>query len=156
MGVTGLMESYNRLGTCMVGYDKALLTDVLRGEWNFRGVVNTDAFAVDNGDYAVRAGVDMQLAMGIYTTDKTTSSNYGMQCLRTSIKRHLMIYANSSAMTSIRNWTPYWIWIIVAVDAVLVAVAVAIGLPVVKPAFFPKKVKETGETKTDDKSKENK
>ena len=41
-GATGIMSSYNRLGATWTGGNEALLTDVLRGEWGFRGSVITD------------------------------------------------------------------------------------------------------------------
>ena len=41
-GATGLMTSYNRIGAMWAGGSRALLTDVLRGEWGFEGAVITD------------------------------------------------------------------------------------------------------------------
>lgn len=139
LGLTGIMESYNRIGTSMVGYSYAMLTQVLRNEWGFQGVVNTDAFAVSNGDLALRAGVDMQLAMGVNVTDTTLKSGYGMQLLRQATKRHLMVLANSSLMTTNRNWTPYWLIALGAVDVILVVAIVLIALHMFKPELFAKK-----------------
>lgn len=139
LGLTGIMESYNRIGTSMVGYSYAMLTQVLRNEWGFQGVVNTDAFAVSNGDLALRAGVDMQLAMGVNVTDTTLKSGYGMQLLRQATKRHLMVLANSSLMTTTRNWTPYWLIALGVVDVILVVAIVLIALHMFKPELFAKK-----------------
>lgn len=38
----GVMSSFNRIGATWAGAHKALLTDVLKGEWGFRGFVVTD------------------------------------------------------------------------------------------------------------------
>lgn len=116
-----------------------MLTQVLRNEWGFQGVVNTDAFAVSNGDLALRAGVDMQLAMGVNVTDTTLKSGYGMQLLRQATKRHLMVLANSSLMTTTRNWTPYWLIALGVVDVILVVAIVLIALHMFKPELFAKK-----------------
>lgn len=40
---SGVMTSFNYIGNTWAGAHKALLTDVLRGEWGFEGVVSTDA-----------------------------------------------------------------------------------------------------------------
>ncbi len=48
LGVTegnmnGVMTSFNRIGCTWVGAHKGLITDVLRGEWGFDGLVETDS-----------------------------------------------------------------------------------------------------------------
>ena len=58
-GATGLMTSYNRLGAVWAGGSRALLTDVLRGEWGFQGAVITDYADHQqymDADEALRAG----------------------------------------------------------------------------------------------------
>lgn len=63
----GAMSAFNRIGATWAGGDKALLTDVLRTEWGFKGFVITDAGLAGQGDHfnalqAVEAGNDMMLA----------------------------------------------------------------------------------------------
>lgn len=41
------MSSFNRLGCTWTGAHKGLLTEVLRNEWGFKGVIETDAGAAD-------------------------------------------------------------------------------------------------------------
>lgn len=41
-GGTGLMNAFNRIGTTWAGANRALLIDLLRKEWGFRGYVLTD------------------------------------------------------------------------------------------------------------------
>jgi beta-glucosidase len=63
----GVMSAFNRIGPVWAGGNKALLTDVLRGEWGFKGFVVTDAGIGPQGEYfdalqAVEAGNDLMLA----------------------------------------------------------------------------------------------
>lgn len=63
-GATGFMTSYNRIGGTWAGGNKALLTDVLRGEWNFQGSVITDYCdhkRYMNADQALLAGGDLYM-----------------------------------------------------------------------------------------------
>ena len=60
----GMMTAFNRIGDVWVGEHYATLTNVLRGEWGFEGVVVTDG---QNGwmknARMIRAGGDLALAM---------------------------------------------------------------------------------------------
>ena len=42
-GANGMMSAFNRVGAVWAGANSALLVDVLRGEWGFIGMVETDA-----------------------------------------------------------------------------------------------------------------
>ena len=78
-GVGSFMSAYMDLNNVPAVGNKWLLSDVLRGEWGFRGFVVSDAFAVgnqaiqhfarDRKDAAYRAlvaGNDMEMASGAY------------------------------------------------------------------------------------------
>ena len=59
-----MMSAFNRIGGTWAGGSRALLTDVLRTEWGFRGVVITDWSSGDkymNPHQGIRAGNDMWL-----------------------------------------------------------------------------------------------
>ncbi|WP_019925113.1 glycoside hydrolase family 3 C-terminal domain-containing protein [Nocardia sp. BMG111209] len=56
-----VMCSYNRLNGVRVSEDRWLLTEVLRGEWGFDGVVVSDWGAVRDRPAAVAAGVDLAM-----------------------------------------------------------------------------------------------
>ncbi|MGW5569904.1 glycoside hydrolase family 3 C-terminal domain-containing protein [Nocardia thailandica] len=56
-----VMCSYNRINGTYASENRWLLTDVLRGEWGFRGVVVSDWGAVHNPPAAVRAGLDLEM-----------------------------------------------------------------------------------------------
>ncbi|OPJ64599.1 glycoside hydrolase family 3 N-terminal domain-containing protein [Clostridium oryzae] len=71
-GVEGCMAAYNEIDGIYCHANKKLLTDILRNEWNFQGIVMSDGCAVDNlvniaGSYegaaamALKAGVDLNL-----------------------------------------------------------------------------------------------
>ncbi len=56
-----VMCSYNRVNGVYAAEDGWLLTDVLRGEWGFRGAVVSDWGAVSDRVAAVAAGLDLQM-----------------------------------------------------------------------------------------------
>ncbi len=90
---SGLMSSYNRIGAVWAGGSKALLTEVLRGEWGFHGGVITDYcdhHAFMNGDQALRAGSSLWMSgvTGGQMTQETTSNTYH-QALRRAAKEVL-------------------------------------------------------------------
>ena len=62
----GIMSALNNLGAVWTGGNYALLTEVLRGEWGFDGVIITDYVQGRgqlNGNQAIRAGGDILLAI---------------------------------------------------------------------------------------------
>ncbi len=56
-----VMCSYNRINGVYASQDPWLLTDVLRGEWGFEGLVVSDWGAVDDPRAAVAAGLDLEM-----------------------------------------------------------------------------------------------
>ncbi|WP_017584466.1 glycoside hydrolase family 3 C-terminal domain-containing protein [Nocardiopsis valliformis] len=60
-GPAMVMSSYNRLNGVYTSQDPWLLTDLLRGEWGFEGVVVSDWGAVVDRVAAVRAGLDLEM-----------------------------------------------------------------------------------------------
>lgn len=92
----GLMTSYNRLGGVWAGGSKALLTNLLRDEWGFKGAVITDYsdhHAYMNGDQSLRAGGTLWMsgATGGTMIGETTSNTY-YQTLRQATKYTLYMY----------------------------------------------------------------
>ena len=59
-GVWSVMAAYNRVDGLHCSEHAALLTDVLRGEWGFDGVVMSDWFGTQ-GAAALRAGLDLEM-----------------------------------------------------------------------------------------------
>lgn len=60
-GVAAVMTAYNRLNGSWCAEDRHLLTDVLRADFGFDGVVMTDWFAVADTVPAALAGLDLQM-----------------------------------------------------------------------------------------------
>lgn len=54
-----IMSSYNKINGVLASENEWLLTDVLRGEWGFDGVVMTDWWAEENGARQQAAGNDL-------------------------------------------------------------------------------------------------
>src|SRR5882724_1935546 len=81
-GVGSVMSSFNDISGVPSSASPWLLTDVLRREWRFRGLVVSDYTSVDElqrhgiagtragaGKAALEAGVDMDMVSGIYAAD---------------------------------------------------------------------------------------
>ena len=58
---TTVMCSYNRVGGTYLSDNKRLLTDVLRGEWGYKGIVVSDWGAVNDRVEGIRAGLDLEM-----------------------------------------------------------------------------------------------
>ena len=98
-GLSGIMTSYNRLGAVWAGGSKALMTDVIRDEFGFKGCIITDysdhqQFMIM--DQALRAGGDLWMdgfVMGDFTYE--TESNSFKQELRRACKNILYMWTNA-------------------------------------------------------------
>lgn len=63
---TTLMCAYNKLNGDFCSENKWLLTDVLRDEWGFEGLVMSDWGAVKDRDKGVDAGLDLEMPGSVY------------------------------------------------------------------------------------------
>lgn len=121
--VHALMSSYNRIGNVWTGASRPLLTDVLRGEWGFEGMVISDWPFDDtymNAEQGIRAGNDFILT----TTgrDVKDTSNAGKQAMREATRHILYTVVNSTAMDiNYFGPTPYWLYILIVVDILAAA-----------------------------------
>ena len=102
-GNTGMMSSYNRLGTTPVAESSALLTTVLRDEWGFRGAVVTDctmSAGTSDINRSLRAGNDLNLnfLQDLILSSDTTDTAAGHQALRRATHNVLYMVANSDAL----------------------------------------------------------
>lgn len=101
-GTTAVMSAFNRVGAQWAGSNKELLTDVLREEWGFQGMVISDYYmtfqtfmdvyaGVVAGNDLFLAGIDM-LANPIESDDPTIRN-----AVRTAARNILYTVANSNA-----------------------------------------------------------
>lgn len=102
----GAMTIMNRIGTEWGGACRSLLTDLLRGEWGFDGIVITDYSS--NSNFTVQTqglegGAD--LWDGFRASDISDKQNdpYIANLLRQAIHRILYVQVNSSAMNGISS-----------------------------------------------------
>ncbi|MGX4687083.1 glycoside hydrolase family 3 C-terminal domain-containing protein [Vagococcus sp. JNUCC 83] len=74
-----LMCSYNKLNGELMSQNKRLLTDILRNEWGFEGMVMSDWGAVANRTKSLEAGMDLEMPGrgDISITDIVTSVKEG-------------------------------------------------------------------------------
>ena len=114
-GTTAMMSSFNRIGLTWTGGSYALLTELLRDEWGFRGMVITDFVTTEpymNEDQMVRAGGDLSLCA--YGPVSDTTSATGVSAIRRATKNVLYTVANSNAMNGMGAgviWSyrdPWW------------------------------------------------
>jgi len=64
-----VMAAYNKVNGEWVAHSKELLTDKLRGEWGFKGVVMSDWSGIHNRTASMLAGCDLEMP---YSGDKRT------------------------------------------------------------------------------------
>lgn len=119
-----LMSSFNRIGTCWTGGDYRLLTEILRNEWGFRGLVvcdfNTNAYM--NSRQMAYAGGDLNLATTpVAWCDVTDTSDTIV--LRQCAKNILYTLVNSNAMNGevIGYKLAYWQILVIVIDCVIAA-----------------------------------
>lgn len=127
---TAMMSSYSRLGNTWAGASEALLTDVLRNEWGFQGMVVTDS-AMGNTSWmdinlALRAGGDMMLCLMGVSLDSST--NTAQQEMRRASHNILYTQANSMAVATAADTSPYWLVLLVILDTVVISAALLVIL----------------------------
>lgn len=126
----GTMTSFSRIGCVYAGASHALMTDILRGEWGFKGYTITD-YAAPSWGYmhpveSLKAGTDLfdttspdahgnVIKKAIENGDKVA-----LAALREANKRVLFAIVNSHAVTGTSVAViPWWLAAIIAVDVVI-------------------------------------
>ncbi len=99
-GATGIMTSYGRIGAIWTGGSEALLQDVVRGEWGFKGAILTDYADFHqfmSGDHMIRSGGDLWMAGYLNNSNfsQETNSAAFKQALRSAGKHVLYMYLNA-------------------------------------------------------------
>ena len=101
-GCTAVMSSFNYIGNRWASGNSDLLQTVLRNEWGFHGLVETDYFGVYgymSADQGVRNGCDLMLCPTdcVYNYVTVIDSNSIQQAMRQSAKNILYTVVNSRA-----------------------------------------------------------
>ena len=127
---TAMMSSFNRIGTVWTGGCYELLTDVLRNEWGFVGMVITDynTNSYMYADQMIRAGGDLNLIQDKKPSASGSTVTASHQtAIRRATKNILYTVVNSNAMNgygegiSYTYAMPYWKIALFAFDGVLAA-----------------------------------
>ena len=99
-----LMSSFNRIGTVWTGGSYELVTEILRDEWGFQGMVITDynVYAHMPADQMIRAGGDLNLIQDKRpTTSDEALTSTQITLMRNASKNILYTVVNSNAMNGI-------------------------------------------------------
>lgn len=100
-GANAMMSAFNRIGSVLSAYNKAMLTDVLRTEWGFKGSVITDWYTgqgyADNHTLGVLAGNDLWLCGSMAQDAKIDLGNNAVKyAARQSAKNILYTYVDTN------------------------------------------------------------
>ena len=135
---TAVMASQTCLGTQLGHTNRALLIDLLRGEWGFEGMVISDYWTWNGDnhrDLAMRNGCDtyLNMPMSMMWSISDYDSATSRAAMRTAIHNTAYAVANSNAMQGAvpgatfkenpASWQ-YVIWTITAVAVLLIANAI--------------------------------
>lgn len=143
------MVAFNNLGTIPAEACPELLNTVLRGEWGFRGLAETDYFGgygYQDSDRMIRNGCDLMLAT--YATEQSTvtdqTSATSVIAMRQASKNILYTVVNSRAYaTDVNTSIPAWKITVYVVDAVIILLIA--GLEVLTVKKYRRARKETAE-----------
>lgn len=137
-GCKAAMSSWNFIGNQWAGACSALLQDVLRGEWGFRGMVITDGFhfvGYMDSDLAIRNGCDLMLKnYDVETNHLTdTTSATSVIAMRQACKNILYTVVNSRVYDEGNTvQTPFWRTAAVVGDVIVVLLLAGLEVLIVK------------------------
>lgn len=126
-GATGLMGSMNRIGTRYTVGSYALMTQLLRDEWGFRGGVVTDytTYNSTDADQLLAAGTNLILQTSEVPLSRTNSWTR-RNALRDSAHQVLYMVANSIAVDAGSAGVPIYYFILAGIDvATLIGIVAA-------------------------------
>lgn len=138
------MSSYNYLGTEWAGGCSALLNNILRDEWGFRGMVISDYFGnysyMDAGR-AVRGGTDMMLGTAgndAIMTDQTSATS--ILAMRQAVKNIFYVTVNSAAYEDYTpGQIPSWMMVMYVVEGVVAVLLIAVEIVLIR-GYMKKRV----------------
>lgn len=152
-----MMSAFNYVGAEWAGANHAMMTDILRGEWGFRGFVLTDYFGGNgygymNADQGIRNGNDNCLATydagTNYITDTTSATS--VLAMRQSSKNILYTVVNSRTYSAEniaeQGGLDGWQILAIVVDVILAAALIALELLVIFKGYKKRMAAETAGT----------
>ncbi|MBQ4426420.1 MAG: glycoside hydrolase family 3 C-terminal domain-containing protein [Oscillospiraceae bacterium] len=140
----GVMSAFNRVGALWCGGDRYLLTNVLRGEWGFEGVVISDCPVVEYMSFidGVLAGNDIWLyGNPVDSFIKYKDSPTATAAMRQAAMRINYMVSRSSAMNGVdanteleivTNWWQYLVTDLQIVFGVLLAGSIVMLLRAIR------------------------
>ncbi len=139
------MVAFNNIGTVPAEACSELLNTVLRGEWGFRGLAETDYFGgygYQDSDRMIRNGCDLMLAT--YETPQSTvtdqTSATSVIAMRQASKNILYTVVNSRAYDkNVNTGLPGWVKLLYCVDALLIALIAFLEFRAIKKYLAQKK-----------------
>ena len=127
-----MMASMNRIGTTWTGGSKALVTNVLRNEWGFKGIVVTDqasfsTFAYEDMREGLEAGTDMWLCTDrtLWKLSDEEMTKDVIANMQRAAKNITYVISRSNAMngmtrsSKVVTVTPMWQWCLYGVDGII-------------------------------------
>jgi len=96
-----VMCSYNKINGFYASENTWLLTDLLRGEWNFRGAVVSDWGAVGNRIEGVKAGMDLEMPGSVGKTDQQI-----IDAVRSGVLEEDLVDASVRRVLELSNLAP--------------------------------------------------
>lgn len=130
-GATAIMSSFNRIGAKWTGGDYRLITEILRGEWGFKGMVITDFNTTTymNLKQMAYAGGDLNLGNDVTVIDALDpdwckeDDVADLTILRNCVKNILYTVANSNALNGeVDHYNlAWWKILVIVLDCAVVA-----------------------------------
>ncbi|WP_024856514.1 glycoside hydrolase family 3 C-terminal domain-containing protein [Ruminococcus albus] len=104
-----IMCSYNRINGYHSAQNKWLLTDVLRNDWGYDGLVMSDWGAVDDRVAGIKAGLDLEMPASFGKNDKlivdaVNSGKLSMEALDKCVERVLKLVDKSEESRTPTEW----------------------------------------------------
>lgn len=131
---SAMMSSFNRLGMTWAGGSYSLLTEILREEWGFKGMVITD-YSMNRYTYSdqmIRAGGDLFLTQDPKSFNCSDDATQ-ITLLRKAAKNVLYTVANSNAMSvKVDGYKqPLWQSVMIIIDVAIFLICSLWGVLVI-------------------------
>lgn len=152
----GVMTSFNAVGSVWAGAHEGLITDVLRNEWGFDGVVITDYKSGNRAymdvDAMIRSGADVALCTTPLELADSSSAT-AVSSMREAVHHLLYATVNSNAMNGLVPGTIVsytmapWRIAVITIDVVVGVFIAAAGTLIVLRGIDAKKHPENYKSK---------